>query len=78
MLLSSPAPVYRFPAGFVDWRRLLKTVAEDIGLDIEKEYNLVAVAQYYCNERNRADISRILLEEFTQDAEVTTSHKILA
>jgi Sir2- and TIR-associating SLOG family/SIR2-like domain len=66
------------PAGFVDWRRLLKTVAEDIGLDIEKEYNLVAVAQYYCNERNRADISRILLEEFTQDAEVTTSHKILA
>ena len=66
------------PAGFVDWRKLLKTVAEDIGLDIEKEYNLVAVAQYYCNERNRADISRILLEEFTQDADVTPSHRILA
>jgi Sir2- and TIR-associating SLOG family/SIR2-like domain len=66
------------PAGFVDWRKLLKTVAEDIGLDIEKEDNLVAVAQYYCNERNRADISRILLEEFTQDADVTPSHKILA
>jgi Sir2- and TIR-associating SLOG family/SIR2-like domain len=68
------------PAGFVDWRRLLKTVAEDIGLDIEKEDNLVAVAQYYCNEKfgNRSDISRILLEEFTCDADVTVNHRILA
>ena len=68
------------PAGFVDWRKLLKTFAQDIGLDVEKEHNLVAVAQYYCNERfgNRSDISRVLLEEFTEDTEPTTSHRILA
>jgi Sir2- and TIR-associating SLOG family/SIR2-like domain len=68
------------PAGFVDWRKLLKTIAQDIGLDIEKEHNLVAVAQYYCNERygNRSDISRILLDKFTEDAEPTANHQILA
>lgn len=67
------------PAGFVDWRNLLKTFAQDIGLDIEKEHNLVAVAQYYCNERfgNRSDISRVLLEEFTEDTEPTVNHRIL-
>ncbi len=68
------------PAGFVDWRNLLRTFAQDIGLDIDKEHNLVAVAQYYCNERfgNRSDISRVLLEEFTEDAEPTANHRILA
>lgn len=68
------------PAGFVDWRMLLKSVAEELGLDIEKETDLVALAQYYCNERfgNRSDISRLLLEEFTRDADVTPNHRILA
>jgi len=68
------------PAGFVDWRMLLKSVAEELGLDVEKETNLVALAQYYCNERfgNRADINRVMLEEFTKDAEVTANHRILA
>lgn len=68
------------PAGFVDWRMLLKSMAEEIGLDVEKETNLVALAQYYCNERfgNRSDISRVMLEEFTKDAEITPNHRILA
>ena len=68
------------PAGFVDWRMLLKSVAEELGLDVEKETNLVALAQYYCNERfgNRSDINRVMLEEFTKDADVTVNHRILA
>ena len=39
------------PAGFVDWKMLLKSVAVSLGLDVEKESNLVAIAQYYCNAR---------------------------
>lgn len=68
------------PAGFVDWRMLLKSMAEELGLDVEKETNLVALAQYYCNERfgNRSDINRVMLEEFTKDADVTVNHRILA
>lgn len=67
-------------AGFVDWKMLLKSIAEGLGLDVEKETNLVALAQYYCNERSghRAGLTRVLLEEFTRDAELTTNHKILA
>ena len=31
------------PAGFVDWKMLLKSVAVSLGLDVEKESNLVAI-----------------------------------
>lgn len=33
-------------AGYVDWKNLLRSVAEDLGLDIDKEYDLVSLAQY--------------------------------
>ena len=32
--------------GYVDWKNLLKDVADDLGLDIDKEYDLVSLAQY--------------------------------
>ena len=38
-------------AGFVDWKMLLKSVAISLGLDVDKESNLVALAQYFCNAR---------------------------
>lgn len=68
------------PAGFVDWKNLLRQTALDLGLDVDKEYNLVALAQYHCNERcgNRAHLNEILLEEFSKDAEITANHRILA
>jgi hypothetical protein len=47
-------------SGFVDWKTLLKPLARDIGLNIEKEDDLLAVAQYHRNERGtRASISLI-------------------
>ena len=33
-------------AGYVDWKNLLRNVAEDLDLDIDKEYDLVSLAQY--------------------------------
>ena len=39
-------------AGYVNWKNLLKDLAEEIELDIDKEeHDLVGVAQYYCNEK---------------------------
>ena len=32
------------PAGFVDWKNLLREVAEELDLDIEKESDLVTLA----------------------------------
>ena len=67
-------------AGFVDWKLLLKSVATALDLDIEKESNLVALAQYYCNARlgSRGRINKLLLDKFSRDAELTANHRILA
>lgn len=66
-------------SGFVDWKNLLKEVAEDLDLDISKEYDLVTLAQYYVNKnRNRSNLNDIVFSEFTKDAEISDNHKILA
>lgn len=67
-------------AGFVDWKLLLKSVALSLDLDVEKETNLVALAQYYCNARlgSRGRINKLLLDKFARDAEITDNHRILA
>ncbi|MFO1155442.1 MAG: SIR2 family protein [Rhodospirillales bacterium] len=67
-------------AGFVDWKLLLQSVATALDLDIEKETNLVALAQYYCNARlgSRGRINKLLLDKFSRDAKITDNHRILA
>jgi hypothetical protein len=66
-------------AGYVDWRSLLKPCADELGLDIEKETDLVALAQFHENENgNRSKLNRIVVEEFSASAEVTENHELLA
>ena len=66
-------------SGFVDWKNLLKDVAEELGLDVTKEYDLVTLAQYYVNKNgNRSNLNDIIFEEFAKDVEVSENHKILA
>ncbi|HEX4963798.1 MAG TPA: SIR2 family protein [Thermoanaerobaculia bacterium] len=66
-------------AGFVDWKGLLKEIAEDLGLSIDKESDLVALAQYHLNtKQNRARLNQALIEEFTKSAAQTRSHYLLA
>jgi hypothetical protein len=68
------------PAGYVNWKNLLRPIIEDLELDVEQETDLVSVAQYHCNENanNRSRLTKILLEEFADDAVVTENHQILA
>lgn len=66
-------------AGYVDWKALLKPVADELGLDVDREHDLVAVAQYHANETgNRSKINRLLLNEFANTAELTENHKLLS
>ena len=68
-------------AGYVDWAGLLKPVAEELQLDIEKEKaDLVSLAQYHYNEkgRNRSRLNQLLITNFCRSAEITSNHKILA
>ena len=68
------------PAGYVSWEELLKPIAEELGIDIKKEYDLVSLAQYYLNENggHRSELNRRLIEVFTQNTNTTENHKILA
>lgn len=65
-------------SGYVNWKELLEPLAADIGLDINKESDLVAVAQYYKNERGgRAGINQKILNEYTKHTELNQNVRIL-
>jgi hypothetical protein len=67
------------PAGYVDWKELLREVAEDLSLDIDQETDLISLAQYHVNETgNRGKMNRILIEEFTKDVSESENHEILS
>lgn len=57
-------------SGFANWKELLREFAADISLEVEKEDDLISVAQYYYNQkgRNRSSISNKIVEEFTKEA----------
>jgi len=67
------------PAGFVNWTELMSEIAQDLGLNIKVESDLISVAQYHVNEnRTRAKLNRKIIEEFTEDVSETENHKIIA
>lgn len=68
------------PAGFVNWKNLLRDIAAELKLDIDRENDLIAIAQYHYNEKgnNRHRLNQLLIDEFTQGTSVTANHRILA
>ena len=66
------------PLGFVDWKGLLKNLAHEIELDVNRESDLTSVAQYYCNSFNRSKINDKIINEFTTLKKGEENHKILS
>src|SRR3990172_3221294 len=67
------------PSGFVNWKALLKDIADELGLNVDKEIDLIAVAQYHVNDRmGRPRLNKLLIEEFTKDAEISENHRLIA
>lgn len=70
------------PAGFVNWKELLKPIADDLNLDIEKEASdLISLAQYHynANQSNRSKLNQLLIANFCKkEANPTINHRILA
>lgn len=55
-------------SGYVDWKNLLRPLVEEIGLDIDKEDDLISVAQFYRNEKmNRSAINMRIITAFTSE-----------
>jgi len=67
-------------SGYVNWKELLRGIATELGLDVDRESNLVDVAQFHLNERaqNRTEINQTLIEQFSSDHQVNSKHRILA
>src|SRR5579885_2808044 len=67
------------PAGLVNWNDLLRGIASDIGLDVDKENDLISVAQFHVNERGgRNRINQALIHEFARRSKTTVNHDLLA
>ncbi|MCL2387135.1 MAG: SIR2 family protein [Defluviitaleaceae bacterium] len=65
-------------SGYVDWKELVRPLADDINLDIDKEYDLISIAQYHVNEkRNRNAVEQRILNEFTQEVSENENVKII-
>lgn len=68
------------PSGCVNWKQLLKEIAEELELDIDKESDLVAIAQYYYNKNgsNRTKLNDIIKDYFQTGKNPNINHNILA
>lgn len=66
-------------SGFVDWPELLRDIADDLHLDVDREHDLISLAQFHVNElRSSTKLASKIIEEFSQQAEPTETHNILA
>ena len=66
-------------AGYVDWKSLLKGIADELELDVEKEHDLVSLAQYCYNKNgNRSIINDAIYEEFSKDGTIDENHHLIA
>ena len=66
------------PSGYVDWKNLLRPLAQEIDLDVDKENDLVSVAQYYRNRRStRGSINQTIVDAFSKDVVTNENVKIV-
>jgi NAD-dependent SIR2 family protein deacetylase len=67
-------------SGYVDWKELLREIIQDLGLDADKEYDLVSLAQYHCNQAggNKGALTKAIFDHFAPTRAPTPNHRILA
>ncbi|TAM11911.1 MAG: hypothetical protein EPN72_07505 [Nevskiaceae bacterium] len=66
-------------SGYVNWSELMRDIAAELELDVDRETNLVALAQYHLNERrNRTRINQKIIDEFSAGHAHNENHEILA
>lgn len=66
------------PLGFVNWKGLLKDLADELELKIEQEHDLISVAQYHFNKFKRGKINNKIINEFTTLKKGSINHEILS
>lgn len=68
------------PAGFVNWRELLRPIAEELDLNADIETDFVALAQFHRNKHhgNKGQQNQLLIERFGVPKSPTANHDMLA
>lgn len=62
-----------------DWKGLLREAAEDIGLSVDKEADLISLAEYYVNtKRSRSKINEAISKCFKDIRTPAENHRLLA
>jgi hypothetical protein len=67
-------------ADMPSWGKLLEGIARELGLDVTKEHDLVALAQFYVNRHagSRTHVARLIRRTFERDVIVPDNQRILA
>jgi hypothetical protein len=67
-------------SGYVDWKGLLREIIQDLGLDPDKEHDLVTLAQYHCNQvgGSKTRLTQAIFNHFAPTKVPTKNHRILA
>jgi len=65
-------------AGYVNWKELIRPLADELSINVEKETDLIGLAQYYLNDNGRQRISQHLFDHIANSHEPTENHRILA
>jgi len=67
-------------SGFVDWKGLLREFAEELELKIDKEHDLISLAQYHLNKNanNRHSLNQKIANEFHHGKKPNLNHEILS
>lgn len=66
------------PSGVVNWKELLRRPASRIGLDIDKESDLVSLAQYiYNDDKTKTPLTELINNHFSQTGKINRNHEII-
>jgi len=67
-------------SGHVDWKGLLKEFADELYLDVDKESDLISLAQFHLNKNanNRHSLNQKIANEFHHGKFPNKNHEILA
>ena len=66
-------------ANYVGWKDILRDCAKDIGLDVEKEKDLITLAQYYIRDNQKTKITETIKDFFAdRNGNVQDIHRIIA
>ena len=66
-------------SGYANWKDILRECAEEINLNVDKESDLITLAEFYVNGKQRTKIDQTIASYFKdKNGEPSATHRILS